>query len=54
MTRSTLSQILVELMVLNIDFFNRIVKEWNSLPNNIRESNSIQIFKRNVLIFIKN
>ena len=35
-------------------FFNRIVKEWNSLPNNIRESNSIEIFIRDVLTFIKN
>ena len=33
--------------------FNRIVNEWNSLPNNIRESNSIETVKRNVLTFIK-
>ena len=44
---------LVELMVLNIVFFNRVVDEWNGLPNHIRESNSIATFKRNVLSFIK-
>ena len=35
-------------------FFNRIVNEWNSLPNHIRESNSIATFKKNVSSFIKN
>ena len=34
-------------------FFNCIVDEWNSLPNHIRESNSIEAFKNNVLSFIK-
>ena len=34
-------------------FFNRIVDEWNSLPNHIRESNSIKTFKNNVLSFMK-
>ena len=34
-------------------FFNRVVDEWNGLPNHIRESNSIATFKRNVLRFIK-
>ena len=34
-------------------FFNRVVDEWNGLPNHIRESNSIATFKRNVLSFIK-
>ena len=53
MTHRNLFQILVELMVLNIVFFNRIVNEWNGLPNHIRESNSIATFKRNVLSFIK-
>ena len=53
MTHSTLLQILVELMVLNIVFFNRIVNEWNGLPNHIRESNSIATFKKNVWSFIK-
>ena len=53
MTHRTLFQILVELTVLNIVFFNRIVDEWNGLPNHIRESNSIATFKRNVLSFIK-
>ena len=53
MTHRTLFQILVELMVLNIVFFNRVVDEWNGLPNHIRESNSIATFKRNVLRFIK-
>ena len=53
MTYRTLFQILVELMVLNIVFFNRVVDEWNGLPNHIRESNSIATFKRNVLSFIK-
>ena len=33
--------------------FNRVVHEWNSLPNHIRESNSIAAFKRNVLNFIE-
>ena len=41
MTHRTLFKILVELMVLNIVFFNRIVNEWNGLPNHIRGSNSI-------------
>ena len=53
MTHRTLFQILVELMVLNIVFFNRVVDEWNGLPNHIRESNSIATFKRNVLSFIR-
>ena len=53
MTHRTLFQILVELMVLNIVFCNRVVDEWNGLPNHIRESNSIATFKRNVLSFIK-
>ena len=53
MTYRILFQILVELMVLNIVFFNRVVDEWNGLPNRIRESNSIATFKRNVLSFIK-
>ena len=53
MTHRTLFQILVELMVLNIVFFNRVVDEWNGLPTHIRELNSIATFKRNVLIFIK-
>ena len=34
-------------------FFNRIVNEWNGLPNHIRESNSIATLKKNVLSFIK-
>ena len=42
-----------QLTVLNIVSFNCIVDEWNSLPNHIRESNSIAIFKKNVLSFIK-
>ena len=29
-------------MVLNIIFFNRIVNEWNSLPNHIREANCFE------------
>ena len=45
MTHRTLFQILV--------FFNRVVDEWNGLPNRIRESNGIATFKRNVLSFIK-
>ena len=40
-------------MVLNIVFFNRVVDEWNGLPNHIRESDSIATFKRNELSFIK-
>ena len=53
MTHRTLLQILVELTVLNIVFFNRVVDEWNGLPNHIRESNSIATFKRNVLSSIR-
>ena len=53
MTHRTLFQMLVELMVLNIVSFNRVVDERNGLPNHIRESNSIATFKRNVLSFIK-
>ena len=34
-------------------FFNRVVDEWNGLPNHIRESNSIATLKINVLSFIK-
>ena len=34
-------------------FFSRIVNEWNGLPNLIRESKRIAVFKRNVLRFIK-
>ena len=34
-------------------FLNRVVDEWNGLPNHIRESNSIATFKRNVLSFMK-
>ena len=52
MTHRTLFQILVELMVLH-NLFYRVVDEWNGLHNNIRESNSIATFKRNVLGFIK-
>ena len=33
-------------------FFNRIVNEWNSLPNHIREVNCIATFKRNVFSFL--
>ena len=46
MTHRTLFQILVELMVLNIVFFNRIVNEWNGLPIHISESNSIATSKK--------
>ena len=38
---------------LKYTFFNRIFDEWNSLPNHIRESNSIETFKKNVLSLIK-
>ena len=53
MTHKTLFQILVELMVLNIVFLNRVVDKRNGLPNHIRESNNIATFTRNVLSFIK-
>ena len=33
---------------LKYSFFNCIVDEWNSLPNHIREQNSIETFKKNV------
>ena len=35
-----LFQVLVGLIVLSVVFFNCIVKEWNSLPNHIREDNN--------------
>ena len=38
---------------LKYSFFNRIVGERNILPNQIKESNSIETFKKNVLSFIK-
>ena len=38
---------------LKYSFFNRIVDEWNSLPNHTGESNSIETFKNNVLSFMK-
>ena len=38
---------------LKYSFFNRIVNEWNVLPNHIRESSSIATFKKDVLSFIK-
>ena len=34
-----------ERMFLNILFFNRVVKTWNSLPLSIREATSVNIFK---------
>ena len=37
---------------LKYSFFNRIVNEWNSLPNHIREVNCFATFKRNVLSFL--
>ena len=54
MTHRTLFQILVELIDgFKYSFFNRVVDEWNGLPNHIRESKSVTTFKRNVLSFIK-
>ena len=54
MAHRTLSQILAELTVLNIVFFfNGIVDELNSLPNHIRESNSIETFIKNASCVIK-
>ena len=35
-----LFQVLVGLIVLSVVFMNCIVKEWNSLPNPIREDNN--------------
>ena len=35
-----LVQVLVELIGLSVVFINCIVKEWNSLPNPIREDNN--------------
>jgi len=43
-THRTLFQILAELTVLNIILLNRIVDEWNSFPNYIRQLNSIGTF----------
>ena len=40
MAHRILFQVLVGLIVLSVVFFNGIVKEWNSLPNHIREDNN--------------
>ena len=40
MAQRILFQVLVGLIVLSVVFFNCIVKEWNSLPNPIREDNN--------------
>ena len=40
MARRILFQVLVGLIVLSVVFINWIVKEWNSLPNPIREDNN--------------
>ena len=40
MAHRILFQVLVGLIVLSVVFFNCIVKEWNSLPNHIREDNN--------------
>ena len=53
MTHRTSFQIFSRTDGLNTVFLNRVVDEWNGLPNHIRESNSIATFKRNVLSFIK-
>ena len=53
MTDRTLFQIFCKTDGFKYCFFNRIVNEWNGLPNHIRESNSIATFKKNVLSFIK-
>ena len=34
---------------LTYNFFNHTVDEWNRVPNFIRESNSTETFKNNVL-----
>ena len=35
-------------------FFNRIINEWNSIPNDIRESNNINIFKSKLSAYLDN
>ena len=40
MAHRILFQVLAGLMVLSVVFFNCIVKEWNSLQNQIREDNN--------------
>ena len=35
-------------------YFIRIINEWNSLPNDIKESVSISSFKRKVIAFLGN
>ena len=40
MAHRILFQVLVGLIVLSVVFFNCIVKEWNILPNHIREDNN--------------
>ena len=35
-------------------YFNRIINEWNSLPNDIKESVSISGFKHKVISFLGN
>ena len=40
MAQRILFQVLIGLIVLSVVFFKCIVKEWNSLPNHIREDNN--------------
>ena len=44
-TLLTLSVCTVEPIVLKYGYFIRIINEWNSLPNDIKESVSISVFE---------
>ena len=56
MTLKKLCQILVEQRFnsFKYTFFDHTVNEWDSLSNHMRESNSIVVFKGNVLSCMKN
>ena len=55
-TKSDLISFLCKGIAISIPFAvlgSKLMNEWNSLSNHIRESNSIAAFKRNVLKFIE-
>ena len=55
-TKSDLISFLCKGIAISIPFAvlgSKLMNEWNSLSNHIRESNSIAAFKRNILNFIE-